>query len=103
MDGIDVVEKTAPDIVTTGWLLKMSPPCGDCKGVLTQPRMMFGDIGGAKDFVAYRTCEVCCDVAIELTGICCAFIGLAKVREVVVVADDEGTAVAYYNKNPNRD
>jgi hypothetical protein len=50
-------------------------------------------MGGASDFVAYKTCDVCCDVAIELTGICGVFTGLEKVRDVVVVAGDDATEV----------
>ena len=59
MEGMEEVVNIAPDIVTTGVLLKIRPPCGDCIGVLTQPRMTLGDIaGGASDFVAQRTCDV---------------------------------------------
>ena len=53
MEGMEEVVNIAPDIVTTGVLLKIRPPCGDCIGVLTQPRITLGDIaGGASDFVA---------------------------------------------------
>jgi hypothetical protein len=52
MEGMEEVVNIAPDIVTTGVLLNIRPPCGDCIGVLTQLRITLGDIGGASDFVA---------------------------------------------------